>query len=83
MNDTAPEIARKVREMMMTRSGEERMRMASQMFDTARSIALASFPPGLDEIEIKRKLCQRFYGNEVNVNAFIHDLLRRREQLGS
>ena len=56
MNDTPREIRDKVREMMLARSGVERLRMASQMFDSARRIALASFPPDLGEAEIKRCL---------------------------
>jgi len=44
------------------------------MFDTARALALASFPPGLPEIEVKRRLCERFYGNDVDVEAFVEYL---------
>jgi len=32
-----------------------------EMFDAARAIVLASFPPGLDETEKRRLLLQRFY----------------------
>jgi hypothetical protein len=35
---------------------------------------MASFPPGLSEIEIKRRLCERFYGDEVDVEAFVESL---------
>jgi hypothetical protein len=35
-----------------------------------------SFPPGLSEIEIKRRLCQRFYDNEANVEAYIEHLVQ-------
>ncbi len=74
MNDTTAEIARIVRQRLLARSGAERVLMGSRMFDAARAIVLASFPPGLDEIEIKRRLCERFYGNEVSVDAFIDHL---------
>ena len=76
MNDTTPEIAAIVRERLLSRSGVERVVMGSRMFDVARTIALASFPPDLSEIEIKRMLCERFYGNEVNVEAYIEHLVR-------
>ncbi|HEV7396797.1 MAG TPA: hypothetical protein VGN86_09840, partial [Pyrinomonadaceae bacterium] len=59
MNDTSPEIAALVRTRLLERSGAERVLMGSQMFDTARAMVLASFPPGLSEIEIKRRLCER------------------------
>ncbi len=71
MNDTSPEIAKLVREMMLARSGEERMLMGSQMFEVARTMILASFPPGLSDIETKRRLCERLYGDEVDVEGFV------------
>jgi hypothetical protein len=73
-DDTQPEIALRVRQELMARSGAERVRMGSRMFDAARAIALASFPPGLSEIEIKARLCQRMYGEEVDQAGFITHL---------
>jgi len=80
MNDTAPEIARLVRQRMLERSGAERMLMGSQMFDTAKTMILASLPDGLTPLEIKEQLCRRLYGDEIDVDAFIQHL-RSREQL--
>jgi len=77
MNDTTSEIERKLRDMMMARSGEERLLMTSQMFDTARTLAMASFPPGLDDVEVRRQLCRRFYGNETDVDGFMFALCAR------
>ena len=77
MTDTSPEIEEIVRERLLARSGAERVRMGSRMFDVARTIALASFPAGLSEVETKRRLCQRLYCNEVNVEAYIEHLTRR------
>ncbi|MCG3160278.1 MAG: hypothetical protein JMDDDDMK_01347 [Acidobacteria bacterium] len=79
MNDTSPEIAELMRDKMLARSGAERVLMGSRMFDVAREMALASFPPGLSEIEIKARLCERFYGDEVDVRAFVEYLKRRVE----
>jgi hypothetical protein len=76
MNDTSPEIAAIVRERLLSLSGAERVVMGSRMFDVARTMALASFPPGLSEIETKRRLCERFYGNEVDVDAYVDHLVR-------
>lgn len=75
MNDTSPNIAAIFRDQLLSRPGAERVVMGSRMFDVARTIALASFPPGLSEIETKRRLCQRLYGNEVNVEAYIEHLV--------
>ena len=74
MNDTSPNIAAIFRVHLLSRPSSERVVMGSRMFDVARTIALASFPPGLSEIETKRCLCQRLYGNEVNVEAYIEHL---------
>jgi hypothetical protein len=75
MNDTTPDIAAIVRERLLARSGAERVAMGSRMFDVARTIALASFPPGLSGIETKRRLCERLYGNEVDVEAYVEHLV--------
>ena len=77
MNDTTPEVARIYRERLLALSGVERVVMGSRMFDVARTIVLASFPPGLSEIETKRRLCERLYGNEVDVEAFIEHLVQQ------
>ena len=83
MNDTPREIAKMVREKLMARSGAERVRMGSQMFDAARAMVLASFPAGLSDIEIKRRLCVRLYGDEVKAEAFIESLRKAREKMGT
>ncbi len=80
MNDTPREIAQMVREKLMARSGAERLMMGNLMFEAARSMILASFPAGLSEVEIRRRLCERLYGGEVNVEAFIESLLKAREK---
>ena len=77
MNDTPPEIAKMVRERMLARSSEEREQMGNQMFEVARAMILASFPPGLSEIETKRRLCERLYGDEVDVEGFVANLEAR------
>jgi hypothetical protein len=74
MNDTDPHVAEVVRQRLLERSGLERIMMASGMFDAAKAMVLASFPDGLTEIEIKRRLCERLYGDEVDVDAFVEHL---------
>lgn len=51
-----------MREMMMARSGAERMMMGASMFDAARALILASFPQNLSEDELRRRLLERTYG---------------------
>ena len=77
MNDTSLEIERTVHELMSKRSGVERMKMAAQMFDAARALVIASIPPGISDVELKEKLCERFYRGEVDVAAFSLALRRR------
>jgi hypothetical protein len=77
MNDTTPEIEQMVRDLMSRRSGAERMRMAAQMFEAARSMVMASFPPMLPEVEVKTLLCERFYHGEVDTVAFSRALRLR------
>ncbi len=74
MNDTDPQIAELVRRRLLERSGAERILMGSRMFDVAKAIVLASFPEGLTEIEIKARLCERLYGDEVDVSSFLQHL---------
>jgi hypothetical protein len=62
MNDTSPEIERRFRQMIMARSGAERLIMAASMFDAARAIVLASLPKDLPEEHLKQKLFERIYG---------------------
>ena len=71
MNDTTPEIAEKVHEMMMARTGAERLIMGSAMFDLARKIVLASLPKDLSEDELKRRLFERIYGQPLE--KFLED----------
>ena len=70
MNDTDPEIEQLVRQRIMERSGEERLIMGCRMSDLARAMILASFPPDLTPLEIKERLCERLYGDEVDQEGF-------------
>jgi Lon protease-like protein len=65
MKDTSPEIERLMREKMITLSGAQRVRMAAEMFESARRIILASFPPDLSEEEVRRRLFERIYAEEL------------------
>ncbi len=65
MNDTSPEIEKLYREMLMKRSGEERFLMGCSMFETARTMVLASLPSHLSEDERRRQLCIRLYGRDL------------------
>ena len=65
MTDTPPEIKRRVRELIMARSGEERFVMGTEMFEAARAMVLASLPATLSDAERKRQLFKLIYGMEL------------------
>jgi len=67
MFDTHPDVAIRFRELMMRKSGEERLLMGCSMYDTAKKIvcsAIYNSRPGITETEIKREIFLRFYGPE-------------------
>lgn len=64
MNDTSLFIESHFLEMMMKKSGEERLKMGFSMFDAARRQVIASIMrdnPNADIKDIKRELFLRFY----------------------
>ena len=65
MTDTSPEIAEMVHKKLMALSGEERFCMGARSFEAARDMVLASLPPDLTELERKRRLYQRIYGEPL------------------
>ena len=69
MTDTTPAVAGLVRSRMMARSGAERFVMGARMFEAAREMVLASFPPDLTESELKRRLYERIYGEPLPIDA--------------
>ncbi|HVS81697.1 MAG TPA: hypothetical protein VHE60_08170 [Pyrinomonadaceae bacterium] len=66
MKDTPKEVEDRFREMIMARSGEERLIMGCQMFDAARAIIIASLPKDLPDDEFKRLLFERIYGKPLD-----------------
>lgn len=70
MNDTSPETEALLQARYLAMSGSERALMALEMFETAQQIVLSSLDPGLSEIERRRELCRRFYGDELAHAAF-------------
>lgn len=67
MNDTPPEVESFFNELMMKKTGEERLRMGFSMFEMARKQVLASIlnqNPNADPKEIRKQLFLRFYGQD-------------------
>jgi hypothetical protein len=69
MNDTPPEIERRYREMLLQRSGEERLRMGCSMFTFTRELVVASVlakTPNVSPSELRRAIFLRFYGDDFD-----------------
>lgn len=65
MNDTPAEVDRKLFEMIMSRSGEERFMSGIRSFDAARAIVISSLPENLTQDEFNRRLFERIYGAPI------------------
>jgi hypothetical protein len=69
MPDPNSEIAILFKRMMMSISGEQRLRMGCSMFDAAKRIACDSIlasHPDITDAEMKREISLRFYGHEFS-----------------
>lgn len=65
MNDTSPEVERIVRERYRQMSPDQRMRIASSMFETARAIVESSLPSNLTRKERRLAWARRLYAGEL------------------
>ena len=69
MNDTSPEMDARYRNMLMQRSGEERLKMGCAMRETARALVEASIreqDPQATPEAVRKGLFLRFYGHEFD-----------------
>ena len=69
MKDTSPEIEALFYQMIMKKSGQERMMMGFSMFDMARmqvEAGIRANKPNANRQEIRREIFLRFYGQEFS-----------------
>ncbi len=68
MNDTDPKIEQKVRELMMNKTPEDRLKMGCSMFGFSKTIIQASLQENknIQQSELKKELFLRFYGKEMD-----------------
>jgi hypothetical protein len=69
VNDTSEKMAAMVAERHRQMTPEMRMRIASQMFNTARAIVESSLPSHLSAQERRLALIERLYRNELPLKA--------------
>jgi hypothetical protein len=78
MSDTPDEIERRYRDLLLRRSGEERLRMGCSMHATARALVRASIleaDPLISPAGLRQALFLRFYGGDFDASAR-HAILR-------
>jgi len=69
VNDTHPDIEREFHALLMARSGEERLKMGADMFSSSAALMRAGITASfgeLTEIQMREKLLERLYGDEVS-----------------
>lgn len=69
MFDTHPDIAIRFRDLMMSKSGQERLLMGCSMYDTAKQIvrsAIYNERPEISEKEMNKEIFLRFYDNDFS-----------------
>jgi hypothetical protein len=71
MSDTSPKMERIVSERYRRMSPDERMRIASSMFDTARKIVESSLPASLSRKERRLAWARRLYEGELPEKALL------------
>ena len=72
MNDTSSEIERKFREMLLKRSGEERLKMGCSMHAAAQALVRASVLEKDSQTlpaTLRRALFLRFYGRDFDLET--------------
>lgn len=70
MTDTLPAVAERARLQHAQMTGEARIRIASELFDTAVAIVESSLPAKLPRRERRLALARRLYGDELPDAAY-------------
>ncbi len=72
MSDTPPDVDAAFTAMFATRTPSERVRMMSEMFDTARRILVSNIralQPDITDTELRVQIFQRTYGDDFTADA--------------
>lgn len=69
MNDTSEEVATLVAERHRRMTSDERVIIATRMFETARAIVESSLPADLSRRDRRLGLLRRLYGDEISESA--------------
>jgi len=69
MFDTHPDVAIRFQNLIMSKSGEQRLLMGCSMYDTAKEIvqsAILAHRPAITPQEMKKAIFLRFYGQDFS-----------------
>lgn len=67
MSDTPTQIQQRYKEMLMSRTPTERLRMVSRMYDTGRKLVIAGIQNGRQQLngsQLRGQLFLRMYGSD-------------------
>jgi hypothetical protein len=67
MNDTSPEMERKMMEMIMTKSPIERVMMGCSMYETSKQLIIEGIlrqNPGISKVKLRQEIFLRFYRDD-------------------
>ena len=81
MTDTHDDVEARFDELMRQRSGTDRVRMMSEMFDFARALVLSNLRAihrGASEADLRVLLFERLYGEEIDPAEYPHIVARLR-----
>jgi hypothetical protein len=80
MNDTSADVNSTYRRLLANLTGEGRLRLASESFESAKIIVRASFSDIHDELVLRKEMFLRFYGadmDDIFVRNFFEFLIER------
>ena len=69
MNDTSPAAAARFESLLRGRAGSDRVRMVSDMFDTARALVIANVKaqrPDITDAALRVEVFKRFHANDFS-----------------
>ncbi len=66
MNDTSEDVEKQLFDKMMRLSGEERMKLGAESYESARAMIRASLPAGLTAAEIHAEVFKRMYADDFS-----------------
>lgn len=82
MNDTSPEITKKMHEMIQAKSPIERFKMGCSMYDTSRYLVIRGIlenNPNISEIDLRKELFLKFYRDDFD-SAEIQKIFKHLEK---